>query len=227
MPSLERERSQTTKNALMRAAEQLIAQQGIENVAIKDIVIHAKQRNESALQYHFNSINGLIAAIHQQRGQQIQERRAELLVHLLEETDTPDLASVCLLMIKPAFDLARANASFACYVQAFGHELALTDGSTLAHARETHGAGGSSAQQLGELLVGNLPHLDNPALLRRMDAAVRLCAASMYHQSRHRNAFKGIQADLFLHNLKDALVGLFSAPESAQTKALAAKHASS
>lgn len=46
----------------MRAAEKLIAVRGIENVSIRDIVSEAGQKNESALQYHFKSFTGLIAA---------------------------------------------------------------------------------------------------------------------------------------------------------------------
>ena len=62
-----------------------------------------------------------------------------------------------------------------------------------------------------------LPHLDEEAFRRRMDAAVRLCSSSMYHQARQKNAFRGVQAELFLYSLIDALVGLLSAAESKQT----------
>ena len=43
-------RSEATKSALMRAAEKLIAENGVENVSISDIVTVAKQKNQSALQ---------------------------------------------------------------------------------------------------------------------------------------------------------------------------------
>jgi hypothetical protein len=42
----------------------------------------------------------------------------------------------------------------------------------------------------------------------------------MNHQAKQKNAFRGRQSDLFLHNLVDALVGLLSAPISAETQAM-------
>ena len=56
-------RSDATKHALMRAAERLIARCGMENVSISDIVVAAEQKNQSALQYHFTNLSGLIDAL--------------------------------------------------------------------------------------------------------------------------------------------------------------------
>ncbi len=82
------------------------------------------------------------------------------------------------------------------------------------------GGGGESGQQIGLLLREALPHLDEDSYRQRMEAAVMLCSMSMYHQARQKNAFRGLQAELFLHNLIDAVVGLLSAPISTETQAL-------
>ena len=82
------------------------------------------------------------------------------------------------------------------------------------------GGGGHSGEQLGHWLRDNLKHLGDEAYRERMDAAMRLCSSSMYHQARQANAFKGDQAELFLASLIDALEGLLSAPESNATKTL-------
>ena len=66
-------RSEATKSALMRAAEKLIAENGVENVSISDIVTVAKQKNQSALQYHFTNLNGLIDAILETRSAETHE----------------------------------------------------------------------------------------------------------------------------------------------------------
>jgi AcrR family transcriptional regulator len=214
-------RSRATQDALMRAAEKLIAERGIENVSIRDIVAEAGQKNESALQYHFKTFTGLITAIHGQRSAEIQAMREELLKALLAQTRKPTLRELCILMVKPAFDLARSHVDFRRYIKAFGHELALTESSALSRA-VSHGAGGPSGQQMAGLLKRALPHLDEDAYGRRMETAVRLCSASMVHQARQRNAFRGDQADLFFHSLIDALEGLLSAPVSNQTREAAA-----
>ena len=52
-----------TRLALMRAAEQLFAQQGVDRVSLREIAIAAGQRNVSAATYHFGSKRELIEAI--------------------------------------------------------------------------------------------------------------------------------------------------------------------
>ena len=215
-------RSQATQNALMRAAEKLIAERGIANVSIREIVTTAGQKNESALQYHFGNLPGLVEAIQQQRALETQARGMAMLEELLAGSATPTLRDLCILMVRPPFELARSSPGFRRYIKAFGHELATTESS--AFSRVTHyGGGGTSGQKLGALIRKALPHLEDAAYQLRMEAAVRLCASSMYHQARQKQAFRGNAAELFVNSLIDALVGLFGAPVSAETRAVAAE----
>lgn len=213
-------RSDNTRHALMRGAEKLIARRGIENVTIRDILAESGQKNTSALQYHFKNLKGLITAIQAARSAETHAKRAELLEDLLTSTPKPSLRQLCGLMVQPVSDLARSRIDFRNYIKAFGHELALAESSALAKVT-SHGGGGSSGLHLGTLMRRALSHLGDGAYRRRMDSAVRLCSASMYHQARQPNAFRGKQADLFFNSLVDALVGLLGAPESAETRAIA------
>jgi AcrR family transcriptional regulator len=217
----QRERSFVTQAALMRAAEKLFAEKGVESVSIRDIVSSAGQKNESALQYHFKNFKGLIRAIKDERSQETQTKRSQLIDTLLASTSEPTLRQLCTLMIQPAFDLARSNPDFRRYIKAFGHELALAESSALAQSVSEGGGGGDSGRALGNMLQRALPHLNKAAYRRRMEAAVRMCAASMYYQARQKNAFRGRTADLFFNDLVDALEGLLNAPESEATRALA------
>ncbi len=203
----------------MRAAEKLIAESGVENVSIRNIIAAAGQKNESALQYHFKNLTGLLDAIHAQRSEQVQAKRAKSLAAALTETSEPSLRRLCTLMVEPTFQLARRSVEFRRYVKAFGHELAISESSPL-QVVSRHGGGGLSGQQIGALLREALPHLDEEAYRQRMEAGIMLCSACMYRQARQKNAFRGQQSDLFLHNLIDALVGLLSAPVSPETQAL-------
>ena len=221
MTAARQQRSQATQAALMQAAEKLIAQHGIENVSIRNIVIAAGQKNESALQYHFNNLQGLLNAIHGSRGAQTRAKREALMAELLHDSTNPSLRELCVLMVRPTFELAQADPGFRRYVKAFGHELALTEESALAMAGR-EGAGGASGKHLAEMLRVKLGQLDEAGFQRRMDSAVRFCAASMSHQARQKKAFRSAQAELFYSALIDALVGLLSAPESADTRALSA-----
>jgi AcrR family transcriptional regulator len=97
-----------TRLELMRAAEQLFAQQGVDRVSLREIAIAAGQRNVSAATYHFGSKRELIEQILERHSIPIQEswgppladdteRRLtvrqliELLVTpLVEKVDDPD-----------------------------------------------------------------------------------------------------------------------------------------
>lgn len=68
-----------TRLALMRAAEQLFAQQGVDRVSLREIAIAAGQRNVSAATYHFGSKRELIEAILDRHSMPIQETWRPLL----------------------------------------------------------------------------------------------------------------------------------------------------
>ena len=207
-------RSEATREALMRAAEKLIATKGLENVSIREIVDAAGQKNESALQYHFKSLDGLVRAIHEVRDAQINPMRMVQIEKLTSANGKPTLRDISKLMVEPAFLLARSKPDFRQYIKAFGHEIALTDRSASKTARRGDGA---TDREIRRLLRGALPALNNAAFDLRLDSAVRFIASSMYHQARQPNAFKGDRAELFFSSLIDALVGMLGAPESAET----------
>lgn len=215
-----RKRSAQTRRNLMLAAEKLIAENGIENVTIRQIIGAAGQKNESALQYHFGNRKGLIDALLEERSAEIGKRRADMLDALLAECPRPSLRQVACLLVRPTFDLAASRPEFLHFIRAFGHELALTEFSALAVAarRENRGEHGG---RVSALLRASLSQLGTSAYQRRMDSAIRLVAAAMSNQSRQQDAFRGAQGHLFLHSLIDALVGLLGAPESDQTRKVA------
>lgn len=212
-------RSVSTQKALMLAAEKLIATKGIHNVSIRDIVIAAGQKNESALQYHFKSLQGLIDTIQAARELEIQEKRGELLAELLARKSKPSLRDLCCLMVKPAFLLAKADPGFRRFIVCFAHEVAVTSGSALKMA-SSRGAGGKSGKQTGQLLRESLKKLDQDTFRQRMEIIVLLGTTSMGHHARQKSAFRGASAELFLNRLIDSMVGLLGAPLSSETKAL-------
>ncbi|MFP6654601.1 MAG: helix-turn-helix domain-containing protein [Myxococcota bacterium] len=52
-----------TRAQLIRAAERLFAERGVEAVSLREVNREAHQRNASALQYHFEDRQGLLRAI--------------------------------------------------------------------------------------------------------------------------------------------------------------------
>lgn len=75
------------KEALIKAAERLIAEQGLDAVSDREIARAAGQKNNSAVQYHFGDRAGLIEAILSYRMVPLNEKRHEMLEVLEEEGD--------------------------------------------------------------------------------------------------------------------------------------------
>ena len=215
-PNGQRVRSLATQIALMEAAETLIAENGIQNVSIKDIVREAGQKNESALQYHFKNLQGLIDAVHRRRSRQAHDKRSEMLAKLALAKQTC-LRDLCGLMVYPSFLLTRLDRQYRLYVIAFSHEVALAEASALSKVSRS-GGGGVCGSKLGELLRQALIHLDEPTYRARMDLAVRMCSAALSNHLRQKQPLKGTTADFFINNLIDSLEGLLSAPMSKDTR---------
>lgn len=215
----QKSRSLATQKALMDAAEKLVAKKGIKNVSIKEIVKLAGQKNESALQYHFKSLQGLINAIVDQRSLETQTLRAELLTELKASRKKITLRDVCSIMVMPPFLLGRRSPGYRRYILSFSQDLALRS-NTLAFVNR-HGAGGESGRETSELMHLHLSHLDEETFQERLQSAVRLVSISMGHHAREKGAFRSAAADWFINNLLDAMVGLLSAPISKETEKLA------
>jgi AcrR family transcriptional regulator len=198
----------------MRAAEKLIAESGSSNVTIREILEAAGQKNESALQYHFKNMAGLVAATHRFRDEQIVEARMICLAELAAKPQPPALRDIAHVMVSPTFRLAREHSDFRRYIRAFSLQLASGEGRALLSVRKN---AGNTDAQIAALLRRALPHLDANGYERRLEAAIRFVSVSMHAHSQQSNAFRGKTSDLFFESLLDGLVGLLSAEESAQT----------
>jgi len=215
-------RSEATRKSLMRAAEKLFSERGVENVTVRAIIEQSGQKNESALQYHFNSRQGLIDAIHQHRNGQVQELRSELLAVLLKRNATPTLREICGLMVEPPFLMARNDTGFRQWVKAFGQGIATF---CLPALLRVQGKENEGTLQTVRLLRRILSHLDDQIFEHRIDSTVRFTGLSMSQQAREKHAFRGPKSDVFFNMLVDSIAGLLAAEVSDQTsKAIAKKN---
>ena len=213
----EYQRTALTKEALLEAANTLFAERGVEKTTIREINNLAGQKNNSALQYHFRNLQGLIDAVHKRRSRQSHDKRSEMLTELALAKQTC-LRDLCGLMVYPSFLLARSDPQFRLYVIAFSHEVTLAEASALSIVNRS-GGGGVSGNKLGHLLRRVLIHLDEPTYRARMELAVRMCSAALGNHLRKKQPLKGTTADFFINNLIDSLEGLLSAPVSVATHA--------
>ena len=64
-----------SRERMVRAAERLFAERGINAVSMREVAAAAGQLNNSAVRYHFGSRDGLVDAIFRYRMSRIDERR--------------------------------------------------------------------------------------------------------------------------------------------------------
>ena len=79
----------------------MFAEQGLEHVSLRQITSAAKQKNTSALHYHFGSRQNLIEAIFSLRMSRINERRMEMLMDLERKGTAIDLRAVVAARVNP------------------------------------------------------------------------------------------------------------------------------
>ena len=100
------------KEALVTHAERLVAERGLQGVAVSEVVRAAGQKNNSAVSYHFGSWDGLLDAVWQRHTVAIDQERRELLAGARRD-GTLDLPTLVRIYITPIVsELARNQPSY-------------------------------------------------------------------------------------------------------------------
>ena len=73
------------KTAMLEIAEQLISERGLDRVSMRDVATAAGQRNNSAVQYHFGSRDGLILQVLRRRLTALDVDRRQRLAEIDEQ----------------------------------------------------------------------------------------------------------------------------------------------
>ena len=92
--------SADARERIIVAAERLIAEHGPE-VPLRDIAAAAGQRNNSAVQYHFGSRDGLIDAVAEHRIADLEQHRLELLTESEAAGEEHDVRALVSALVVP------------------------------------------------------------------------------------------------------------------------------
>lgn len=93
----------SAKGRILRAAEVLFAEKGLESTSLREVALAAGQKNTNAVQYHFGSKEGLLKAIWQRHAEGIEARRAGLLAEA-EAAGALSLQAVVGMLVGPVVD---------------------------------------------------------------------------------------------------------------------------
>jgi AcrR family transcriptional regulator len=94
---LRTERSETTRELLLAAAERLFAERGMYAVSNRQISEAAGQGNNAAACYHFGARTDLLRAIERKHRIPIQDLRARILTEVADSTDLRDWVGALVL----------------------------------------------------------------------------------------------------------------------------------
>lgn len=198
-----------TRERILSAAERLFAERGLGRVSLNEINAAARQRNTSAVHYHFKSREQLVQAVLDRHVGQIDERRRGLLEELDRAGDA-DLAALVRVLVEPLAEKLdhRSGRAFLC-IQA---ELAPQVARPLPATR-------GLTERVGRHLAAELPE---PVARVRGDLAQLLLFPALAERARREDGRRASREDrgLFVEELVDALVGVLAAPVSERTRRL-------
>ena len=197
-----------TRQLLIRTAERLFAEEGIDAVSLRQISSAAGMRMAGAVPYHFGDKAGLIRAIIDNRVSRIDERRRAMLAVLEEEGRTRDLRAVAEVGIRPSVEeIGETGYYFRFLAQLDRHPSALSDA-------WASGAFRSALQVLDLQVEAGLAHLPPVILEQRKRSGIYLVVGALADlEGRARGAVD----EVVTSDLIDCMVALYSVQPTEET----------
>lgn len=157
---------ENTRRKILSTAERLFAEHGFAAISMRKISEAAGQGNNNAVQYHFKSKEGLIAAIIAARSEIIEMKRHALLLSAAEDGILDDVETLLSISYLPPTEIVdeRGRHIFARFITQFILEHSKWKNIPLAGSLENS----SAAQKIIiERLKGILPHIPIDVLAAR------------------------------------------------------------
>jgi len=199
-----------TRIALMETAERLFGERGIEGVTMHEIRECCGQANASVITYHFGSKTGLIKALIRWRNDDLNARRAELLVAARTSGAERDPRAIVWLVVRPLLESIEAGSMYVPFLARLSENPRATKDYWPTDDPEW------TTETLEQLVSTATP--DMPDRLRRA-RAVQLYNSVLNLLGEQARAAHHI-SELQIHNYVDGWVGMLTAPVSPETAAL-------
>lgn len=148
------------KSKLIRAAEQLFAQKGIEATSLREVGTLAGQKNTNAVQYHFGDKRGLITAIWQRHAGDVEQHRIKLLSRL---DDKPSLQSLVEVIVLPIASKLNDEDGGRHYLQVMSHLITYSGASLLELFEQTPDETTQTTLDAMEPYIAHLSEADKTA----------------------------------------------------------------
>ncbi|WP_372798459.1 TetR/AcrR family transcriptional regulator [Litorivivens sp.] len=214
-------RSQRTRQAIVRAAENLYAKHGVEGVSLNTITRAARQSNRNAIQYHFGGKNGLLQAIFDKHAPGVAQRRAALIDELAADDHSTE-AIIASAMVQPLIEKLEDADGGEAYIH-ISAELITTN--TLGYqAPEKHPLQLARESKIAAFTARHLSAL-SPAIVEQRIVHMNILAyhgVSEHARLRASTQYASFSADtkFMASNLIDSIMAVLSATPSSHTLTL-------
>lgn len=198
------------RTRILVSAERLFAERGVDHVSLREIGEHAGQRNNSAVQYHFGSKQGLIQALYDLRLVPLNRERHRMLA-TVGDPSLDELARIYVEPMAVAVVASRGSWAYARFLDRYlgrGREFEPFD--------DQHGSG---SREVVGMMSGRLGHL-GPAVreerLRMVQVLTIRTLADLEDRLERRLADEA-DAKLTVATLTEAVAVLLTAPTGVGT----------
>lgn len=199
-----------TRATLVRAAEQLFAQKGVDGASLNEIKRAAGQRNAMALQYHFGDRAGLLRAVLDKHLPAVDAQR-DVLLQQYEDEGAADLRALAAALVLPAAAKLADPDGGRAFLQVVAELLNRPE--PLVEVVVTKGSSIHPWRRLVEPLLAP----ESTAVFHTRFTAMRFCHAELAA----RAAARPRRDDrLFTSRLVDLVTALLAAPVSERTARL-------
>lgn len=205
------QRGAATRELLLDAAERLIGERGIDGISMRQLGAAVGQGNNSVIQYHFASKEGLIREIVGRRGSELAPMRDVMLEQARAEGRTGDVATLLKILLLPiaSFKDETGRHVYAAFML---HGLRAMWGAEegIGHA---FWSGEGAIREAIALLGKQRPDLDTDALARRLLRLSRFFVTSLVDWDKLNELGSSTDSEAyFLADLFNMMTAAFLAP---------------
>jgi AcrR family transcriptional regulator len=204
-----------SRDLIVRSAERLFGERGIEAVSMREVAAAAGQRNNSAVQYHFRTKDGLVDATFRFRMAGIDERRRAMLARLDAAGRPGELRGLLEALVYPLAEAIGHDEGTSWYARFLRQVLMAPDFDAFAPARRDVTRG---LQTVVKRLEAHLRPV--PAALRaeRLALAVKLIVNALADHEALLAASRALSpTSLLTSDLVDVAAAVLTAPASDDT----------
>lgn len=202
---------------IIRTAERLFSEHGLEAVSTRLISREAGHKNHSALQYHFGNRDGLIEAILDYRVTPLNEKRLQRLEQLKHDGGHYQVKELVRVFVEPFAEELLRTPEECCYVSLLAQLYAYKRGRELFMKNRTRTR---ALHEITSLMIKALKPLPIRVIHLRLQLMGRqtMTAIAEWDEARRHDAIELDEEALRWRtkNLIDFIVGGLQAPESVE-----------